>query len=129
MKITDVKLHTLEHPTLTQIRYRFKQVPGLRRIQYTHTRRPTDTPMQTHILEVETDEGITGRIAPTSINKYQLDILKTHAIGESPSPANGSSRCCIRAPAGSTEPRPGSASSTTVSGTSPARPPACPSTP
>ena len=33
---------------------------------------------------METDEGITGRIAPTSINKYQLDILKTHAIGESP---------------------------------------------
>ena len=40
--------------------------------------------MQSHILEVETDEGITGRIAPTSINKYQLDILKTHAVGESP---------------------------------------------
>ena len=72
MKITDVKLHTLEHPTLTQIRYRFKQVPGLRRIQYTHTRRPTETPMKMQILEVETDEGITGRIAPTSINKYQL---------------------------------------------------------
>ena len=84
MKITDVKLHTLEHPTLTQIRYRFKQVPGLRRIQYTHTRRPTETPMKMQILEVETDEGITGRIAPTSINKYQLEILKTHAIGESP---------------------------------------------
>ena len=84
MKITDVKLHTLEHPTLTQIRYRFKQVPGLRRIQYTHTRRPTETPMKMQILEVETDEGITGRIAPTSTNKYQLDILKTHAIGESP---------------------------------------------
>ena len=84
MKITDVKLHTLEHPTLTQIRYRFKQVPGLRRIQYTHTPLPADTPMQMQILDVETDERITGRIAPTFITKAQLAILKTHAIGESP---------------------------------------------
>ena len=36
------------------------------------------------ILEVETDEASPAAIAPTSINKYQLDILKTHAIGESP---------------------------------------------
>ena len=84
MKITDVKLHTLVHPTLTQSRNRLVQVPGLRRIQYTHNGLPTDTPMQQSVLEVETDEGITGRIAPTSINKYQLEILKTHAIGESP---------------------------------------------
>ncbi|MDE0465360.1 MAG: hypothetical protein OXH93_23300, partial [Caldilineaceae bacterium] len=84
MKITDIKLHTLQHPTLTQSRHRLIQVPGLRRIQYTHTGWPIDAPMQSHILEVETDEGITGRIAPTSINKYQLEILKTHAIGESP---------------------------------------------
>ena len=84
MKITDVKLHTLQHPTLTQSRHRLIQVPGLRRIQYTHAGLPTDTPMQSQILDVETDEGVTGRIAPTSINKYQLDILKTHAIGESP---------------------------------------------
>ena len=84
MKITDVKLHTLEHPTLIQDRYRLKQVPGLRRIQYTHTPLPADTPMQMQILDVETDEGITGRIAPTSITRNQLDILKTHAIGESP---------------------------------------------
>ena len=40
--------------------------------------------MQQHMLEVETDEGITGRVAPTSIDAYQLSILKTHAIGESP---------------------------------------------
>ena len=84
MKITDVKLHTLEHPTLTQSRNRLVQVPGLRRIQYTHNGLPSDAPMQQSVLEVETDEGITGRIAPTSINKYQLEILKTHAIGESP---------------------------------------------
>ena len=84
MKITDVKLHTLEHPTLTQSRHRLVQVPGLRRIQYTHAGLPSDAPMQQSVLEVETDEGITGRIAPTSINKYQLEILKTHAIGESP---------------------------------------------
>ena len=84
MKIIDVKLHTLEHPTLTQSRHRLVQVPGLRRIQYTHAGLPSDAPMQQSVLEVETDEGITGRIAPTSINKYQLELLKTHAIGESP---------------------------------------------
>ena len=84
MKITAVKLHTLEHPSLTQSRLRLVQVPRLRRIQYTHKGLPTDAPMQQHMLEVETDEGITGRVAPTSIDAYQLSILKTHAIGESP---------------------------------------------
>ncbi len=84
MKITDVKLRTLQHPTLTQSRHRLIQVPGLRRTQYTHTGIPTSEPLYSHILEVETDEGVTGRIAPTTINKYQLEILKTHAIGESP---------------------------------------------
>lgn len=84
MKITDVRLHTLQHPTLTQSRHRLIQVPRLRRIQYTHTGIPTSEPMYSHMLEVETDQGVTGRIAPTSINAYQLEILKTHAIGESP---------------------------------------------
>ena len=84
MKITDVKLLTLEHPSLTQSRHRLVQVPGLRRIQYTHGGIVTSEPMQQHVLEVETDEGITGRIAPTSINKDQLGILKTHVVGESP---------------------------------------------
>ena len=84
MKISNIKLHTLQHPTLIQDRYRLKQVPGLRRIQYTHTPLPADTPTQMQILDVETDEGITGRIAPTFITKAQLAILKTHAIGESP---------------------------------------------
>ena len=84
MKITDVKLRTLKHPTLRQSHHRLVQVPGLRRIQYTHTGIPTSEPMYSHMLEVETDEGVTGRIAPTSINGYQLEILKTHVIGESP---------------------------------------------
>ncbi len=84
MKITAIKLHTLEHPTLTQAGYRLKQTSGLRRIQYTHIPLSTTTPMQMQILDVETDEGITGRIAPASITKHQLDILKTHAVGESP---------------------------------------------
>ncbi len=84
MKITDVKLHTLQHPTLTQPDYRLKQTSGLRRIQYTHTPLSTTTPMQIHILDVETDQGITGRVAPASITKAQLEILKTHAVGESP---------------------------------------------
>ncbi len=84
MKITDIKLHTLRHPSLTQSRHRLVQVPGLRRIQYTHAGIATSEPMYSRMLEVETDGGVTGRIAPTSINGYQLEILKTHAIGESP---------------------------------------------
>ena len=84
MKITAIKLHTLAHPTLTQAGYRLKQTSGLRRIQYTHIPLSTTTPMRMQILDVETDEGITGRIAPASISKHQLDILKTHAVGESP---------------------------------------------
>jgi len=84
MKITDIKRRTLQHPTLTQPTYRLKQVPGLRRIQYTHTPLSAASPAQMQILDVETDEGITGRIAPVSITSHQLDILKTHAVGESP---------------------------------------------
>ncbi len=84
MKITDIKRHTLQHPTLTQPTYRLKQVPGLRRIQYTHTPLSAATTAQMQILDVETDEGITGRIAPVSITNHQLDILRTHAIGENP---------------------------------------------
>ena len=84
MKITDIKRRTLQHPTLTQPTYRLKQVPGLRRIQYTHTPLSAATTAQMQILDVETDEGITGRIAPVSITNHQLDILKTHAVGESP---------------------------------------------
>ena len=129
MKITDVKLHTLQHPTLTQSRHRLIQVPGLRRIQYTHAGRPIDTPMQSHILEVETDEGITGRIAPTSINKYQLDILKTHAIGESPfarerlfQMLHKGTRWVYQDPGWFGE-------FDNCLWTSPAKPPACPSTP
>ena len=52
MKITDVKLRTLEHPSLTQSRHRLVQVPGLRRIQYTHGGIVTSEPMQQHVLEV-----------------------------------------------------------------------------
>ncbi|MYC96532.1 MAG: hypothetical protein F4X14_16325 [Caldilineaceae bacterium SB0661_bin_32] len=84
MKITDIKLHTLEHPTLTQVRQQLVQVPGLRRIQYKQIVISSDAPMQMQILDVETDEGITGRIAPVSISRNQLDILRTHAVGESP---------------------------------------------
>ncbi len=84
MKITDIKLHTLEHPTLTQVRQQLVQAPGLRRIQYKQIVISSDTPMQMQILDVETDEGITGRIAPVSITRNQLDILRTHAVGENP---------------------------------------------
>ena len=130
MKITAIKLHTLEHPTLTQAGYRLKQTSGLRRIQYTHIPLSTTTPMQMQILDVETDEGITGRIAPASITKCQLDILKTHAVGESPFARERLlSDVAPKARAGSTRIPAGSATSTTAFGTSLAKPPACPSTP
>ncbi len=84
MKITDIKLHILEHPSWTQSRHRLVQAPGLRRIQYTHQSMATTAPQRLHVIEVETDEGVMGRVAPTSITPEQAEILKAHVIGEDP---------------------------------------------
>lgn len=84
MKITDVKLTILEHPSRTQGRHQLIQVPGLRRIQYTHQGAATDKPARLHVIEVETDEGVSGRVAPTSITADQVALLKAHVIGEDP---------------------------------------------
>ncbi len=45
MKITDVKLYILEHPTRKASSHNIVQVPNLRRIQYTHQGAPTDLPL------------------------------------------------------------------------------------
>ena len=84
MKITDVKLLILEHPEQKRGGHRLVQVPGLQRIQYTHTGAPGNQPARLHIIEVHTDAGITGRMAPTSISPEQAEILRRHVIGEDP---------------------------------------------
>jgi L-alanine-DL-glutamate epimerase-like enolase superfamily enzyme len=60
------------------------QVPNLRRIQYTHTGRPTDHPAQYKVLEVRTDEGIVGRCDSNTVTPAQADLLRHHVVGENP---------------------------------------------
>lgn len=98
MKITDVKLYILEHPDGLQIRgaaavaqrtqgslqLQLVQVPGLHRIQYTHREVVGVQPVQLNVLEVHTDDGVVGRMAPTSISPMQVDILRRHVVGEDP---------------------------------------------
>ena len=59
MKITDVKLLTLELPEEVPAReFNLVRVPNLRRIQYTHKRTGRTQKERTHFLKVTTDEGI-----------------------------------------------------------------------
>jgi len=60
------------------------QVPGLHRVQYTHTGEPGNQPARLHMIEVHTDADITGRMAPISITPEQAEILRRHVIGEDP---------------------------------------------
>jgi L-alanine-DL-glutamate epimerase-like enolase superfamily enzyme len=87
MKITDVKLLVLEDPqSKTSSGHAIAQVPGLRRIQYTHTGRKAAGPPQSaqqNFIEVHTDAGLIGRCT-TTMNPYQADILRYHATGRSP---------------------------------------------
>lgn len=87
MKITDVKLLVLTDPTKkTGGGHQIVQVPGLRRIQYTHQSRGDDGPRQAArqaFVEVHTDEGLTGRCT-TTMTPYQADIIRHHAVGRSP---------------------------------------------
>ena len=87
MQITDVKLLVLEDPQ-NQISsgHAITQVPGLRRIQYTHTGRRgggTKRPARQSFVEVHTDAGILGRCT-TAMTPYQADIIRYHAVGRSP---------------------------------------------
>lgn len=83
MKITNVKLYVLEHPERMQRGHRLIQVPNLHRIQYTHTGGASERPLRQNFIEVETDEGVTGR-CNTSMNPRHVEILREHVIGESP---------------------------------------------
>ena len=83
MKISAIKLYILEHPQNKTGAHQLVQVPNLHRIQYTHKGRPSDKAARYHVLEVETDEGITGR-CDTSMGPDQVDIIRHHALGENP---------------------------------------------
>lgn len=84
MKITDIKLLILENPEQKRGGHRLVQVPGLHRIQYTHAGVPGNQPARLNIIEVHTDAGVVGRMAPTSITPAQAEILRRHVIGENP---------------------------------------------
>ena len=93
MKITDIKLITLELPEgggperIPQL----VQVPGLHRIQYRAGVNPAREPILTasakpheHVVEVRTDEGITGRVPASTMEAFQVDLVRSMAIGEDP---------------------------------------------
>ena len=93
MKITDIKLITLELPEgggaerIPQL----VQVPGLQRIQYragvNAEREPIMTPPskpREHFVEVRTDQGITGRVPASTMEEFQVELVRSMAIGENP---------------------------------------------
>ncbi|MEE2657119.1 MAG: enolase C-terminal domain-like protein [Candidatus Latescibacterota bacterium] len=85
MKITDVKLYVLEQPAGTASVHQLIEVSNLRRIQYTHTSKPVKGRPQASFIEVQTDEGITGRCTCTvPIRPHQHAIIKNQVIGENP---------------------------------------------
>jgi L-alanine-DL-glutamate epimerase-like enolase superfamily enzyme len=81
MKISEVKLYILENPDRKGRNLKLIQVPNLQRIQYTHTSLPTDQPARQHVLEVVTDEGVTGRCT-TTMTPPQVEMLRTQVLGE-----------------------------------------------
>ena len=82
MKITAVRLYVLENPEAGDRVNKIVQVPGLRRIQYTH-QGIQEGAAQQRFLEVVTDEGISGRCT-TTMNPNQAAIVRRHVIGEDP---------------------------------------------
>lgn len=85
MKITDIKLFTLEDPDQKEGFHKMYEVPNLRRIQYTHGSKTllTDKNLQQQFLKVITDEGIEG-VCTCTMDPKQVDTLRTHALGENP---------------------------------------------
>ena len=85
MKITDVKLFILEDPERRQTYVKLREVPGLRRIQYTHGGQTPegDRPLRLNFLKVETDEGIEG-ICTTQMSPEQAEMLRIQVVGENP---------------------------------------------
>ena len=85
MKIAEIKLSILERPGGGE--HRLVQVPGLRRIQYTHKGFPTSRPEYHPFLIVRTDDGIESIAQCTQgvgQAKDMVDLLRGMAIGEDP---------------------------------------------
>ena len=85
MKITAVELHILEDPSQPQGTFKLREVPNLRRIQYTHGSKsiPTDRKLRQHFLKVKSDEGIAG-VCTTTMTPDQVDIMRNQVMGEDP---------------------------------------------
>ena len=85
MKITGIRLFVLEDPDQPQYYHVLKQVPGLRRTQYTHGSRshPKTGKLRQHFIRVETDEGIEGTCT-TTMDVEQVEILRTQVMGKNP---------------------------------------------
>jgi L-alanine-DL-glutamate epimerase-like enolase superfamily enzyme len=85
MKIDEVSLIILEDPEHQQAHSKLRQVPNLRRIQYTHGSKPIPTGLNVRqaFLKVRTDEGVEG-ICTTTMTPEQVAILRTQALGEDP---------------------------------------------
>ncbi|MEW6753408.1 MAG: enolase C-terminal domain-like protein [Candidatus Latescibacterota bacterium] len=83
MKITAIMLYILEHPEQPAGALKLVQVPELRRIQYTHVGVPAEGRARQHFLEVQTDEGISGRCT-TAMGPQQVEILRRQVLGENP---------------------------------------------
>jgi L-alanine-DL-glutamate epimerase-like enolase superfamily enzyme len=82
MKITALRLHVLENEAGAGRANMIIRVPELQRIQYTH-QGVRDGPARQHILEVETDAGISGRCT-TTMRPDQATIIRRHVIGGDP---------------------------------------------
>ncbi|MBM3263082.1 MAG: hypothetical protein FJY97_06600 [candidate division Zixibacteria bacterium] len=85
MKITDIKLIILEDPEQPQGYFKLREVPGLRRIQYTHGSQmiPNDRYLRQSFLKVLTDDGVEG-MCTTTMTPIQVEILRTQVLGENP---------------------------------------------
>ena len=84
MKITDIKICTLERPEKGEtLKLKLKRVPNLRRVQYTHAVSWEEGPKRLSLMKVLTDEGIEG-VCTTSSSPAQVDKLRVEMIGESP---------------------------------------------
>jgi L-alanine-DL-glutamate epimerase-like enolase superfamily enzyme len=82
MKIATVRLYVLEAPEeRTGVDLHLVQVPNLRRLQYTHQRRPNGQPLRQNFIEVITDEGLTGRCT-TFMLPHQIDLLRRQVLGQ-----------------------------------------------
>ena len=85
MKITEIKLITLEDPESSQGYFKLRQVPNLRRIQYTHGSEsvPSDKKLRQSFVVVKTDEDVEG-MCTTTMTAEHIDILRAQTLGEDP---------------------------------------------